>query len=140
MQWRSSTEHDDHLRVRLLHVVVADHGRRDVVLCELPQQLQGDVRDDLDVNPRMVVDLEALDRIDVRHVPPRLELRIVVDASDELAEPAVRAPRKPDPHLRDRSRGSEARLAGHLDGGRRLEELGCVLACFHDLTLPLGCA
>ena len=52
-------ERDDDLGVVLAHPVVADDRRLDAVLRELAQQLERDVRDDLDVHPRVVVDLHA---------------------------------------------------------------------------------
>ena len=63
-------QHDDDLGVVLRHAVVGHHRRLDPVLGQLPQQLQRDVRDDLDVHPGVVVDLHPRDRVDVRDVPP----------------------------------------------------------------------
>ena len=43
-----------------------------------------DVRDDLDVHPRVVVDAHPGDGVHVRHVPPALELGIVVHPLEQL--------------------------------------------------------
>ena len=82
----------------------------DMVLRQLAEQLQRDVRDDLDVHPRVVVDLEALDCVDVRDVPPGLHLRVLVDALDERRELAIRPRRHLDPHLRHRLGGRQMGL------------------------------
>ena len=75
----------DDLRVLLLHVVVGDHRRLDAALGEDPQEPQRDVGHDLDVHPRVVVDAEALDRVHVGDVPPRLQAFVRVDALEHLA-------------------------------------------------------
>src|SRR5207247_8472207 len=67
--------------------------------------------DDLDMHPRVVVDPEPRDGVDVRRVPPALELRVVVDALEDAAELAIAAHRHVDPHLRDRLLRGQARLA-----------------------------
>src|SRR4029077_12016253 len=95
-------EYDDHLRVVLLEPEVADESRLDAVLGELPQELERDVRDDLDVNPRVVVDRHPRDRVDVRDVPPALDLIVRVDAFDQRPELAIAAHRDVDLHARDR--------------------------------------
>jgi hypothetical protein len=48
------------------------------MLRELPEELERDVGDDLDVDPRVVVDLHPDDSVDVGRVPPSLELRVLV--------------------------------------------------------------
>ncbi len=126
-------EHDDDLGVVPAHPVVAHHRRLDVVLRQLAQQLQRDVRDDLDVHPRVVVDLEALDRVHVRDVPPRLDLRVLVDPVDERRELAVRARRHLDPHLRDRLGGRQTGLFLRLLGDRILDPLlGLLVELGHE--------
>ena len=50
-QWRRAAEDDDDLRIVARHPVVADERRLDAVLRELPQELERDVGDDLDVHP-----------------------------------------------------------------------------------------
>ena len=67
-------QHDDHLGILVRHPVVAHHRRLDAVPRRLPQQLERDVGDDLDVHPRVVVDLHPDDGVHVRDVPPRLQL------------------------------------------------------------------
>ena len=123
MQCVSDGEHDDDLGVLLRHPVVGDHRRLDVVLRQLAQQLQRDVRDDLDVHPGVVVDPHPRDRVDVRDVPPRLQLLVVVDPLDERPELAVAAHRHVDPHARDRLGGREPRLLLGLRGDRVLDDL-----------------
>ena len=102
---RERSEDDDHLRVLALHPVVAYQRRLDAVLRQLAEELQGDVRDDLDVNPRMVVDRQADNGVDVRDVPPALELLVGIRALEDAPELAVAAVRQPDPHVLDRFGG-----------------------------------
>ena len=116
-------EHDDDLGVVLLEPVVADEARLDAVLRQLAQQLERDVRDDLDVHPGVVVDLHPRDRVHVRDVPPALELVVGVDALDQRAELAVAADRDVDPHPRDRLGRRQARLALGLGVDRLLDPL-----------------
>jgi hypothetical protein len=96
------TEHDDHFGVVGAHSVVAHDATLDPVLRQLAQELQGDVGHDLDMHPRVVVDLEPLDRVHVRHVPPSLDLRVGVHPLDKLTQLAVRARRHADAHALDR--------------------------------------
>ena len=114
-------EDDDHLRVLALHPVVAHERRLDAVLRQLPEELQGDVGDDLDVDPGVVVDLQPDDRVDVRDVPPALELLVGVRALENAPELAVAAIRQADPHVLDRLGGREPRLAYGVRGGRLLD-------------------
>ena len=120
---RERRERDDDLGVVVRHPVVADHRRLDAVLRELAQQLERDVRDDLDVHPRVVVDLHPHDRVHVRDVPPALELPVCVDALDQRAQLAVPAHRHADPHRVDRLGGRQARLALGLGRDRVLDPL-----------------
>ena len=123
MQCVSAESVDDDLGVGAAHAVVGHHRRLDVVLEELPQQLQRDVRDDLDVHPRVVVDLEAHGGVDVGDVPPALELVVAVHALDHLRELAVAALGHADPHLRDRVLRAEPRLALGLGRDRVVDDL-----------------
>ena len=70
-------EDDDDLGIVVRQPVVADDGRLDVVLRQLPQELERDVRDDLDVHPRVVGHPEPLG-LDLGHVPPGADLGIGV--------------------------------------------------------------
>ena len=97
---RQRGQRDDHLRIVARHPVVGDHRRLDAVLRQLAQELQRDVRDDLDVHPGVVVDLHPRDRVHVGDVPPALQLVVTVDAVDHRPELAVRAHRYADAHLR----------------------------------------
>ena len=81
-------------RPRLAHAVVGHHARLDAGAAQLAQQLQADVGDDLDVHPRVVVDLQARDRVDVGGVPQRLQRLVAVDALDQVAQRAVAACRQ----------------------------------------------
>ena len=56
-QWKSAASDDDDLRVVLLQPEVADEAGLDAVLRQLAEELERDVRDDLDVHPGVVVDL-----------------------------------------------------------------------------------
>ena len=120
---QESAERHDDLRVVVSHPEVAHDARLDAVLRQLAQELERDVRDDLDVNPRVVVDLHAHDRVDVRDVPPALQLAIGVDAVDQLAELVVAADGDVDPHRLDGLCGREARLALGLRRDRVLDPL-----------------
>ncbi len=114
-------EDDDHLGVLVREPVVA-HGRRlDAVLRELAQELERDVDDDLDVHPGVVVDLHPRDGVDVRDVPPRLQLRVVVGAVEDAAQLAVAALGEADAHPGDRLGRGEARLADGLGRDRALD-------------------
>ena len=93
-----------------LEPVVATSDGCDAVLHEQSEELQGDVRDDLDVHPRVVVDLEAEDGVDVRDVPPRLDLWVRVDVLEDASELAVPAGGESQVHRRDRLRGRESRV------------------------------
>ena len=107
-------EDDDHLGVLVRQPVVA-HGRRlDAVLRELAQELQRDVDDDLDVHPGVVVDLHPRDRVDVRDVPPGLQLGVVVRAVEHAPQLAVAALGEADAHAGDRLGRREPRLADGL--------------------------
>ena len=67
------------------------------------------------------------DRVDVRDVPPALELVVGVDALDQRPELAVAAHRDVDPHPRDRLGGRQARLVLGLGVDRLLDPLRCLL-------------
>ena len=112
---QETPEADDHLGVVSLEAVVADHRRLDTVLGQLAQQLEGDVRDDLDVDPRVVVDLEPRERVDVRHVPPALQLPVGIDALEQRAQLAVPPRGHVDPHARDGLGRRQARFPLGLD-------------------------
>ena len=107
-------EDDDHLGVLVRHPVVTHRGRLDPVLRELAQQLQRDVDDDLDVHPRVVVDLHPHDRVDVRDMPPRLQLRVGVGAVEHAAKLPVAALGQADAHARDGFGRAEPGLADGL--------------------------
>ena len=64
---------DDHLGVAGAHAVVGDHRRLDPGLDQQPQQAQGDVEDDLHVDPGVVRHAEPLG-VDLGHVPPGAHL------------------------------------------------------------------
>ena len=100
-----------------LEAVVVDDRRLDAVFRELAQELEGDVGDDLDVHPGVVVDLQARDRVDVRDVPEGLELGVGVHALEDGAQLPVAPCRHADPHLRDRLRRCHAGLAFELAAG-----------------------
>src|SRR5947209_7611714 len=119
---------DDHdLGVVLLQSEVAHEPGLDAVLRELAEELERDVRDDLDVHPGVVVDLQPRDRVHVGDVPPTLELVVGVDVLDQRAELAVAAHRDPDPHARDGLGGCEPGLVLGLGVDRLLDPLGRLL-------------
>jgi hypothetical protein len=96
---RCGRDHD--LRVALGHPVVGDHRRHDAPAEQQPRDAQGDVRDDLDVHPRVIGERQAR-RVDAGDVPPRLHLRVGVDRLEELLEAAVAARRGADANGGDR--------------------------------------
>ena len=73
------------------------------------------------MHPGVIVDLEALDRIDVRSVPPRFQLTVVVHSLQQLAQLAVGSVRRLDAHLSDRLARRQLGLLGGLDRLRRFE-------------------
>jgi hypothetical protein len=105
-----SRQRNDDLGVVAVHSVVGHHRRLDPVLGELPEKLERDVRDDLDVHPGVVVDLHAGDRVHVRDVPPSLQLLVLVHALDHRAQGPVRPHGHPDAHLGDGLRRCEPNL------------------------------
>ena len=92
---------DDDLGVAVAHPVVGDHRRLDPRLDQQPQQPQGDVEDDLHVDPGVVRHPQPLG-VDLRHVPPGPHLLVAVDGLEELLELAVAPGRGPDVGLGDR--------------------------------------
>jgi hypothetical protein len=103
----------------------------DAVLGQLAQELERDVGDDLDVHPRVVVDLHPHDRVDVRDVPPALQLLVLVDALEQLAELPVAADREVDVHLLDRLRRAQACLADRLSRDGLVDSLLGLLVQIH---------
>ena len=64
---------------------------------------------------------QADDRVDVRDVPPALELAVGVRALEDAPELAVAAVREADPHVLDRLGGREASLANGVRGDGLLD-------------------
>ena len=114
---------DDDLGVALAHPVVGDHRRGDAAAEEQPPEAQRDVGDDLDVDPRVVGQPEALG-VDARHVPPRLDLQVAVDGVEQLIEVAVAARGRADVDVGQRpssgchvpQTSESASASGDLDG------------------------
>ena len=100
---------DDDLGVAVAHPVVADHRRLDPGLDQQAQQPQGDVEDDLHVDPGVVGHPQPLG-LDLGHVPPGPHLVVGVDRLEEALELAVSPGRRPDLRLGDR-------LFGRFAGG-----------------------
>ena len=92
---------DDHLGVAVAHPVVGDHRRLDPGLDQQAQQPQGDVEDDLHVDPGVVRHPQPLG-VDLGHVPPGPHLLVAVDRLEEALELAVAAGRRADLGLGDR--------------------------------------
>jgi hypothetical protein len=113
------------------HPVVANDRRLDVVLRQLTQELERDVRDDLDVHPGVVVDLHAGDRIHVRDVPPALQLLVLVHALDQCPQFAVPAHGDVDLHALDRLAGREPDLLLGLLGDRLVDPFCCLFVHRH---------
>jgi hypothetical protein len=76
VQQGAAGHHD--LGVAVPHPVVADHRRLDTGLDQQAQQPQGDVEDDLHVDPGVVRHPQPL-RLDLGHVPPGPHLLVGVD-------------------------------------------------------------
>ena len=92
---------DDHLGVAVAHPVVGDHRRLDPRFDQQAQQAQGDVEDDLHVDPAVVRHAEPLG-VDLGHVPPGAHLVVGVDRVEEALEPPVAARRRAHVRLGDR--------------------------------------
>ena len=82
-------QHHDHLGIFGFQVVVLHHAGLHPALHEEPQDLQGGVRHDADVDVAVVVDEAAVHRVHVRAPPQLMELRVRGDASYEGLEPGV---------------------------------------------------
>ena len=136
VQERAEDDHDLGIVVR--HVEVADDRRLDVVLGQLAQELQRDVRDDLDVHPGVVVDLHAHGRVHVRDVPPTLQPPVRVHPLEQRAELPVGALGRVDAHLLDRLGGREPRLLLGLLRDRLLDPLFGLLVERHPTGLYSG--
>ena len=108
---RQGAEQDDDLGVVGVEAIIGDDRRLDVVLRQLPQELERDVRDDLHVDPRVVVDSHPCDGVDVRGVPPCLQLRVVVHTLEDPPQLPVPAHGDVDAHLRNGLGGGQARFA-----------------------------
>ena len=117
VQQRPAGDHD--LGVAVLHPVVGDDGRLDPGLDQQPQQPQGDVEDDLHVDPGVVRHPQPLG-VDLGHVPPGPHLLVAVDRLEEALELAVAAGRRPHLRLGDRLL---RRLAARPAGIRRRDLL-----------------
>ena len=132
---RQAAEHGDHLGVFELHPVVGDHPRLDAGAAQLAQQLQPDVGHDLDVHPRVVVDLQPGDGVDVGGVPQRLQRLVAVHPLDQVAQLAVAAGRQVDPHVAHGfgRRHPRAALGAHADRRARSRLRPC------GELLGLGC-
>ena len=129
------SERDDDLGVVVRHPEVA-HGRGlDAVLRQLAEELQPDVRDDLDVHPGVVVDPHAHGRVHVRDVPPGLQPAVGVDALEQRAELPVRALGRVDAHRVDGLRGRQPRLALGLVRDRLVDPLLRLLVERHDRSV-----
>ena len=132
VQQAGCRDHD--LGVALAHRVVGDDARDDAAAEQQSREAQGDVDDDLDVDPAVIRHAEPPGRVDRRHVPPRLELLVGVrrpraaarDAGCRASGPA-RGPRRAPPavgsevrrSLRRRTRFSAARPRECHPGRRR---------------------
>ena len=102
MKQRGRRHHD--LGVALAHAMVGDHRRGDAAAEEQPPQAQRDVGDDLDVDPRVIGEAEAL-RVDAGHVPPRLDLQVAVDRFQQLIQAPVAARGRADVDVGQRGVG-----------------------------------
>ncbi len=77
------------------------------MLRELPEQLQRDVRDDLDVNPGVVVHVEPRDGIHVRDMPPGLDLVVRFDPLEQSPELSIATRGDAEVHRGDSLRRAE---------------------------------
>jgi hypothetical protein len=93
------------------------------VLRQLAEELERDVRDDLDVDPGVVVDLHPHGRVHVGDVPPALQRLVRVDPLEQRAQFLVRALGGTDAHLVDGLGGGEPRLALGLLRDRLVDPL-----------------
>ena len=102
VQQRAAGDH--HLGVAVPHPVVGDDRRLDPGFDQQPQQPQGDVEDDLHVDPGVVGHAEPFG-VDLGHVPPGAHLLVGVDGVEEALELAVAPGRRPHLRLGDRLLG-----------------------------------
>jgi hypothetical protein len=109
---------DHHLGVVRAHGVVADHRRRDPAPLEQPEQAQGDVEDDLDVDPRVVGHAES-GRDQLLSAPPGLEPLVGVGGLEQPLEPPVAAGRRPARGCRPARRANEEGRPGPAGKGLR---------------------
>ena len=128
-----------HLGVAVTHPVVGDHRRLHPGFHQQAQKAEGDVEDDLHVDPAVIRHAEPLG-VDLGHVPPAAHLVVGVDRVDEALEAAVAAGRRADVRLGDRL---ARRLAGRPAGIRRrdpvaLSHLGVVSARGGGFHLLVG--
>ena len=81
----------------------------------------------------MIVDLHPRDGVHVRHVPPGLQLLVLVDALEQRAKLAVSAGRDLEPHPLD---GLGRRQAGVSLGFLRDRLLDALLGLFVERHAP----
>ncbi len=103
--------HDHHLGVAGAHGVVRHHHWLDPAPREQAEEPQGDVADDLHVDPGVVGHPQPLG-LHLGHVPPGPHLRVGVDAVEQRLEPAVTAARSSHLRARDRLAGRPAEFTG----------------------------
>jgi hypothetical protein len=127
-------EDDDDLRVVGAEAVVLLRGGFHAMLHQQPKELERDVRDDLDVHPGVVVDLQPQNGVHVRHVPPGLELPVVVHALEEAPELAVPARRHAQVHRLDCLGRRQPRLGDDV-GRRDLDDLVGLGLLSHAVSL-----
>jgi hypothetical protein len=86
---------DHHLGVPVAHPVLRHHRRLHAAPAQKPEQPQGDVHDDLDVDPRVVRHVAPVG-VDLLHVPPRVQAAVAVRRREQGLELAVAARRRAD--------------------------------------------
>jgi hypothetical protein len=64
--------------------VIDDNTRLNTLIHEQPEQLQSDIRDDLDMDRSVIAHAQPLDSVDVGNLPEGVELVISIHPVDEL--------------------------------------------------------
>jgi hypothetical protein len=75
---------DDNLGVLNRQTVIDDNTRLNTLIHEQPEQLQSDIRDDLDMDRSVIAHAQPLDSVDVGNLPEGVELVISIHPVDEL--------------------------------------------------------
>ena len=113
VQQAGGRDHD--LGVALAHPVIGDDARDHAAAKQQSCEAQGDVDDDLDVDPAVIRHAEPPGGVDRRDVPPRLELLVGVRGLEQPLEAPVASRRGPHADLGERLPRRDRRFVAHFD-------------------------